>query len=80
MTVREIIKKYLDDNRFDGLCGDMCGCEKDDLMCCDSNPADCVPGYKKLCVNCEKETKENCEWFNDNAKFCICEEKQGGKK
>ena len=31
MNVKEIVKKYLDENGFDGLCGFHCGCEKDDL-------------------------------------------------
>ncbi len=27
MTIREIIKAYLADNGYDGLCGEDCGCE-----------------------------------------------------
>lgn len=46
MTVKEIIKKYLEDNGFDGLWDDDCGCDVDDLMPCDG-PADrCAAGYK----------------------------------
>lgn len=46
MDCYEIVQKYLEDNGFDGLAGDECGCENDDLMCCYSNPRHCVPGYR----------------------------------
>lgn len=50
MTVKEIIKKYLEDNGFDGLCTDDCGCGIDDLFpCCEDMCADCVPAYKCKC-------------------------------
>ena len=49
MTVREIIKQYLDANGFDGLFDDDCACQKGDLCPCDSNCMDCQPGYKTSC-------------------------------
>ena len=47
MTVREIIKKYLEDNGFDGLCNINveCGCRLDDLCPCQENCFLCEPGY-----------------------------------
>jgi hypothetical protein len=56
MTCKEIIKKYLADNGFDGLCGDGCGCPIGDLMPCEGPCGDCVPAY-------EYETKQGnaCE-------------------
>ena len=49
MTVKEIVKSYLEANGYDGLydwAGD-CGCELADLMpCCACEPR-CQPGYKR---------------------------------
>ena len=47
MKVREIVKKYLTENGFDGLFQAECGCSLVDLMPCgDQFMADCNPGYK----------------------------------
>ena len=47
MTVKEIVKKYLEENGFDGLYCDDCGCKTDDLIPCDNEGClDCQPGYK----------------------------------
>ena len=47
-TAIEIIKQYLIDNDFDGLCNEPigCGCELTDLKPCDSDFSECKPGYK----------------------------------
>jgi len=52
MTVKEIIEKYLQDNRFDGLCGDDCGCGLgEDFMPCMGEGSDiCEPAYKIVCT------------------------------
>lgn len=47
MTVQEIVKKYLEENGYDGLCDDECGCFIDDLNPCGSCMFDCQAGYKK---------------------------------
>ncbi len=55
MALREIIKKYLDDNGFDGLCGDECGCQIGELFPCEVPDVDgCQPGYKTKCQGIEK--------------------------
>jgi len=65
MTVKEIVKKYLEINGFDGLCGESCGCSKDDLFLCDSCPDECEPAYRiiggceKCTVDCENRGSEN---------------------
>ena len=46
MTVKEIIKKYLNDNDFDGLASGHCGCDMDDLFVCNENFSECEPAYK----------------------------------
>jgi hypothetical protein len=48
MNVAEILRKYLENNNFDGLCNSdlECGCELDDLFPCDENAQDCKPGFK----------------------------------
>ena len=56
MTLREIIKKYLEDNGYDGLCGYNCGCQTSELFVCECPDMDvCEPGYKKTCPG-----EENC--------------------
>jgi len=64
MTVKEIVKKYLEDNGYDGLCKSqlVCGCEIDDLMCCQEDGSYCVPGHK------EKPTKDNYEDYLEDFK------------
>ncbi len=47
MDVADIVKRFLDENGFDGLYTDECGCFKDDLFPCGSKCIpDCLPGYK----------------------------------
>jgi hypothetical protein len=61
MTVEEIIKKYLVDNGFDGLCTNECGCFTDNLILCGGyNPAfsECVPGHAYV-MN-QGDTCEGC--------------------
>ena len=49
MIVKEIIKKYLEENGYDGLCNMFmeCGCYLDDLIPCSEIDADeCEAGHK----------------------------------
>ncbi len=46
MNIKEIIEKHLDDNGFEGLCCEDCGCKKDDLFPCGGPGEECEPGYK----------------------------------
>ena len=68
MTVKEIVKEYLEKNGYDGLCGENCGCGLDDFMPCgmfanDSTVIGCKPAYKHKCnsdcTNCGDD--ELCE-------------------
>ena len=45
LTIGETLASWLGAFGYDGLCGDECGCHLGDLFCCDSSPANCVPGY-----------------------------------
>ena len=47
MNAKKIIKNYLEENGYDGLYTDGCGCRKHDLFPCDSVPNRCKPGYLK---------------------------------
>jgi len=66
MTIAEITRKYLEENGFDGLTGNSCGCSLDDLFnCSPDTKIDCEPGYKVPCndnddenLNCEGD----CDW------------------
>jgi len=55
LTVREIVKEWLEKCGYDGLAGDECGCPLDDLMPCEGfdNISSCVPAVK---VPCDPET------------------------
>lgn len=50
MKVIDILKEYLQENGYDGLCNPEaeCGCLIDDLCPCNSYMLECVPGYKKF--------------------------------
>jgi len=50
MTAREIIKQHLEENGFDGLYTDDCGCFNGDLAPCgESCSFECEAGYKVPC-------------------------------
>jgi len=75
MTIKEIVKKYLIDNGYDGLTSNdnTCMCTIDDLFdeiepikCIQNN---CSAGHEKLCVRCRKRCK--CEFY---AYHCITTE------
>lgn len=54
MNTIEIIKKYLEENKYDGLFCDYCGCSIDDLIPCDGDYiTNCEPGHK---IKCDPET------------------------
>lgn len=64
ITVKEIVTKFLDDNGFDGLYSEYCGCKKDDLGPCglDEEFANCIAGH---IIECDPETcpaDSDCEW------------------
>jgi len=72
-TVKEIVKAYLKEHGYDGLYGEYCGCEVDDLMVCDEACEDCVPGYKwTSCEGCPN--KGECEFEGEND-WCIRSDK-----
>jgi hypothetical protein len=49
MNLREIAKKWLEDNGYDGLTNEYCGCELNDLMPCGEPSPNCEAGYKVPC-------------------------------
>jgi len=53
MDVYSIVKKYLEDYGYDGLCDEMgeCGCDLADLAPCGNMQAGCQAGRRKPC-NC----------------------------
>ena len=54
-----VIKQHLKTIGADGLCGECCGCDIDDLCCCESNKVlSCVPAIKKKCSpDCQLDCK-----------------------
>jgi len=56
MTIKEIIKRGLIDNGYDGLCRDDCGCGVDDFIPCLGDFSEqCEPAYKIKCKKCGME-------------------------
>lgn len=56
MDVKEIITKYLIIANYDGLCcPGMCWCKIDDLVPCQNNFENCIPGYLQPLNKKEKE-------------------------
>ncbi len=50
MKVIDIVKKYLAENGYDGLCQPgVCGCVIEDLAPCSEMNEDCEAGYKGPC-------------------------------
>jgi len=49
MTVLEIVRKYLEQESYDGLCAPYgeCGCKRDDLAPCGEIGSECSPGFLK---------------------------------
>ena len=45
ITVKQIVKEYLEKHGYDGLCFGDCGCRVEDLMPCMTNTDMCVAGY-----------------------------------
>ena len=74
MTVKEIVKAYLEENGYDGLFQDDCACKIDDLMRfmpCDPLPENCMAGYLKK--PCHPGKYWNCEYdFIIGEKKGIC--------
>lgn len=69
-TVHEIVKQHLEAHKYDGLCGDECGCQLDDLMPCSGESMSeqvpgCEPAYKVECRD-----SKNCD---STAEFGFCE-------
>lgn len=66
MTVKEIVEKYLKDNKYDGLYypGE-CACSiEDGLMPCDGDSSECKSGIFGKCSDC-KEKDNNCDMQTD---------------
>ena len=58
VNVKNIVKKYLKDNGYDGLFCDECGCLLDELMPCDcTDITDCEPGYRH-----DTPDDPDCDW------------------
>lgn len=53
MNIHDIVKDWLTTHGYDGLAGDECGCQLDDLMPCGcSHETECVAGKLSTCDRC----------------------------
>lgn len=62
LDVMDIVRKYIDDNGYDGLINpdDGCSCDKDKLFPCCEYFGGCIPGYSV------EVTEENVDEINAN--------------
>ena len=65
MTVKQIVRNYLEQDGFDGLVSDSgeCGCILTDLCPCGDMLDSCEPGYQVPCPGPDDcEHGGECEW------------------
>ena len=48
MDVNDIVKTWLKENGFDGLCNEDCGCSLDDFAPCGGPYGDCKPALMRV--------------------------------
>ncbi|HUX59207.1 MAG TPA: hypothetical protein VMV77_19710 [Bacteroidales bacterium] len=60
--LKAALREYLEDDGYEGLAGDNCGCELNDLMACGGDGLDCEPGYKVPCTEECEYHDQGCEW------------------
>lgn len=58
--LRDYLAAKLAADGYDGLAGDCCGCELDDLMPCQCNPLACAPGHKTACTTASCSEFAHC--------------------
>ena len=69
VKVTDIVKLYLTENNFDGLCSaDGCCCLLENVMYCCSY-IECVPGIKTTCDGCR--FADCCELRLSGASYCL---------
>jgi hypothetical protein len=68
MNVKEIVQIWLRDNGYDGLYNTdaPCGCELDDLFCCDCCSPDCKPGYRVDVKDLTQDQKDRMDIWIDS--------------
>ena len=74
MSVRRIVREWLENNGYDGLVNrdGECGCPLDDLMPCENSIAglgDCEPAYMFDCIRCRK-WPDNLPFGTDEDEWC----------
>ena len=75
MNLRELTRKWLEANGYEGLAGEYCGCEINDLMPCDEPNINCQPAYKRICPGAENcPDSENCP-ATETGIICMTTEK-----
>jgi hypothetical protein len=77
MTVKEIVKAWLEEHQYDGLASYHCGCQLSDLMPCGGEGCDDCESAK-IIVHEEKDSCEFCgESLEDGSLFCMVNEGRG---
>lgn len=53
-TVRDVVRRYLTKNGYDGLCGAFCACSTEDLMPCEDGCGGCELAKRYYCPLCRE--------------------------
>jgi hypothetical protein len=62
MTVKEIVRQYLEEYNYDGLYWTTCCCRVDDLMPCDEPDPHCNAGNKIPCPGPDECSAGDCDF------------------
>lgn len=69
MIVKDILKKWLKDNGYDGLCARECGCGLREFMPCSCDGIqDCRPAYF---APCSRQRRRTCELGGDCPSYIV---------
>ncbi len=80
-TIKEMAKEWLEENGYDGLYNEGCGCQLNDLMPCSEYYHDCQAGWKVPCPGPEDCPADgDCDWHISSAKPAEIEEVKDGEE
>lgn len=83
LSVKEVMKKWLANRGYQGLCSEDCGCDIDDLFPCGEYCGACRAAYRFECERCDRK---NCDRRNDDYGVLFSDDKDfckpvyGGKR
>jgi len=78
MTIKEIVKEYLEKNGYDGLynANGQCACRRNDLFPCQEGFEECSPGYRGACNGSCDDPPCDFHIYDDKANALRADEEQ----